>query len=67
MHEKFFRKDHEGTVAVRPSKLQLLATRFEKLRMLEDETISDFNSKLCDIANESFALGVKKDFNLCIL
>ena len=27
--------------------------------MLEYETISDFNSKLCDIANEAFALGEK--------
>ena len=27
--------------------------------MLEHETISDFNSKLCDIANEAFAFGEK--------
>ena len=27
--------------------------------MMENETISDFNSKLCDIANEAFALGEK--------
>ena len=27
--------------------------------MLEDETISDFNSKLCDIVNEAFTLGEK--------
>ena len=27
--------------------------------MLKDETISDFNSKLFDIANEAFALGEK--------
>ena len=27
--------------------------------MLEDETISDFNSKLCDIANEAFTFGEK--------
>ncbi|XP_024028691.1 uncharacterized protein LOC112093781 [Morus notabilis] len=50
---------HEGTTAVRLSKLQILTTRFENLRMLEDETIFDFNSKLCDIANEAFALGEK--------
>ena len=37
----------------------MLASRFEDLRMLEDETISDFNSKLCDIANEAFTLGEK--------
>ena len=44
---------HDGTAAVRLSKLQILITRFENLRMLEYETISDFNSKLCDIANEA--------------
>ena len=27
--------------------------------MSEEETISDFNGKLCDIANESFSLGEK--------
>ena len=37
----------------------MLATRFEELRMMKNETISDFNSKLCDIANEAFALGKK--------
>ncbi|XP_024019486.1 uncharacterized protein LOC112091030 [Morus notabilis] len=50
---------HEGTATVRQSKLNMLTTRFETLRMLEIETISEFNSRLCDIANESFALGEK--------
>ena len=50
---------HEGTSSVKISKLQMLASRFEDLRMLEDETISDFNSKLCDIVNEAFNLGEK--------
>ena len=37
----------------------MLASRFEDLKILEDETISDFNSKLYDIANETFNLGEK--------
>ena len=37
----------------------MLASRFKDLRMMEDETINDFNSKLCDIANEAFAFGEK--------
>ena len=37
----------------------MLGSRFEDLRMLEDETISYFNSKLCDIANEAFILDEK--------
>ncbi|KAK2436489.1 hypothetical protein QL285_021481 [Trifolium repens] len=50
---------HEGTSKVRMSKLQLLTTKFENLRMDEDETISEFNTRLRDIANSSFALGEK--------
>ena len=50
---------HEGTKAVRLSKLQILTSRFENLGMKEDESISQFNSRLCDIANEAFALGEK--------
>ena len=37
----------------------MLTSKFEDLRMKDDETISDFNLKLCDIANETFALGEK--------
>ncbi|XP_012852368.1 PREDICTED: uncharacterized protein LOC105971978 [Erythranthe guttata] len=48
---------YEGTSTVKTSKLQMLATRFESLHMEEDETIADFHAKLCDISNESYALG----------
>jgi hypothetical protein len=41
------------------SKLQLLTTNFENLRMDEYETILDFNTKLRDIANLAFSLGEK--------
>ena len=37
----------------------MLAFKFEDLKMMEHETNSDFNSKLCDIENEAFALGEK--------
>lgn len=47
---------HEGTSKVCMSRLQLLTTKFENLKMMEDESISDFNIHLCDIANTSFAL-----------
>ncbi|KAI3457270.1 hypothetical protein Pfo_013933 [Paulownia fortunei] len=50
---------YEGTIAVRMSKLQILASRFENLRMEKSETIATFNAKLCDIANEAQALGEK--------
>lgn len=41
------------------SRLQLLTTKFESLKMLEEETIIEFNVRLLDIANESFDLGEK--------
>lgn len=41
------------------SKLQLLTTKFQSLKMSEDETIVEFNVRLLDIANESFSLGEK--------
>ena len=49
----------EGIDAVCESKLELLTAKFENLRMSEEENISDFNRKLCDVANELFALEEK--------
>ena len=46
----------EGSGDVKRNKLWSLATRFENLRMLDDDSLSDFYTKLCDISNESFAL-----------
>ena len=37
----------------------MLTSRFEDLRMMANKTISDFNFKLCEIANEVFAFGEK--------
>ena len=49
----------EGTNAIRESMLELLTAKFENFRMNEEETIISFNGKLCNIANELFALGEK--------
>src|ERR1044072_4958825 len=48
---------HEGTLRVRVSRLQMLTTKFESLKMSEEQTIADFNMQIRDIANASFALG----------
>lgn len=48
---------HEGASKIRMSMLQLLTKKFVNLRMNEEESISDFNIKLRDMANTSFALG----------
>src|ERR1044072_1368422 len=50
---------HEGTSRVRMSRLQMLTTQFETLRMGEDQTIAEFHMQIRDIANSSFALGEK--------
>ena len=47
----------EGTSSVERTKLDMLASRFENLRMDEEETLAQFSAKLCDISNECFALG----------
>ena len=48
---------HEGTKTVKISKIQMLTTRFETLRMLEDENFDAFITKLSEIVNSFHALG----------
>ena len=48
---------HEGTSTVRRSKLQLLTTKFENIRMEETETFMEFYTKLSYICNSMFVLG----------
>ena len=47
----------EGTTSVKRTKLDMLASRFENMRMDEEEIVAQFSAKLCDISNECFALG----------
>ena len=48
---------YEGTKAVKNSKLQRLTTRFEEIKMEEDESFDEFYAKLKDIVNSAFNLG----------
>nr|KJB14009.1 hypothetical protein B456_002G106200 [Gossypium raimondii] len=48
---------HEATSVVKRFKLQILTTKFENLRMQENETIGEFYAKLCDFSNQAFAFG----------
>ncbi|XP_075665564.1 uncharacterized protein LOC142635260 [Castanea sativa] len=48
---------HEGTKAVKINKLQQLTSRFESIRMFEDESFDEFYAKLNDIVNFAFNLG----------
>ncbi|KAL5578055.1 hypothetical protein UlMin_019754 [Ulmus minor] len=48
---------HEGTEGVKRSKLQILTSQFESIRMEEGEKVADFNAKLIDITNRSCLSG----------
>ncbi|KAL5553110.1 hypothetical protein UlMin_040511 [Ulmus minor] len=48
---------HEGTDGVKRSKLQMLTSQFESIRMEEGEKVADFNAKLINITNRSCLLG----------
>ncbi|RVW80520.1 hypothetical protein CK203_052887 [Vitis vinifera] len=48
---------HEGTNAMKVSKLQMLTSRFETIRMDDHETFREFHVKLMDFVNSSFNLG----------
>ncbi|CAJ2673932.1 unnamed protein product [Trifolium pratense] len=50
---------HEGTPQVKMSKLQILTTQFENLRMKDEETIQDFHMTILDYDNQFDALGEK--------
>ena len=47
---------HEGTKAVKINKLQQLTTRFESIRMSDDESFDEFYAKLKDIVNSTYNL-----------
>jgi len=50
---------HEGTSKVKMLRLQLLTTKFENVKMMEDENIHDFNMNVLDMANSFDSLGEK--------
>ncbi|MCI24666.1 gag-pol polyprotein, partial [Trifolium medium] len=50
---------HEGTDKVKMSRLQLLTTKFENLRMKKDESIHDFHMNVLDFVNSFDSLGEK--------
>ncbi|CAM8877574.1 unnamed protein product [Rhodiola kirilowii] len=47
---------NEGTAKVKISRMEKVTSKFQSLKMKEDETIADFNTRALDISNESFAL-----------
>jgi hypothetical protein len=48
---------NEGTKLVKSAKLQMLISRFEEIKMLEEETFGEFYSKISDLRNSMVSLG----------
>ncbi|XP_019171075.1 PREDICTED: uncharacterized protein LOC109166637 [Ipomoea nil] len=48
---------YEGTASVKQSKLQMVQTDFEDLKMKDDETIVDFHARVQELANRASILG----------
>ena len=48
---------HKGTKAVKINKLQQLTSKFESIRMSDDEFFNEFYAKLNDIVNSTYNLG----------
>ncbi|XP_065616696.1 uncharacterized protein LOC136062039 [Quercus suber] len=52
---------YEGTKKVKDTKLQMLTTRFEELKMSEEESFDSFYSKLNEVVVGKFNLGEKTE------
>ncbi|XP_019171062.1 PREDICTED: uncharacterized protein LOC109166624 [Ipomoea nil] len=48
---------HEGNTTVRQSKLQMIQTEFENLKMEEEENITQFSTRVLSISGDAFNLG----------
>jgi len=48
---------YEGTKLVKFAKLQMLISKFEEIKMLEEETFWEFYSKMSDLRNSTVSLG----------
>ena len=52
---------YEGMKKVKDTKLQMLTTRFEELRMSKDDSLDSFYSKLNEVVIGKFNLGEKTE------
>jgi hypothetical protein len=48
---------YDGTKLVKSAKLQMLISKFEEIKMLEEETFEEFYSKMSDLRNSMVSLG----------
>ena len=55
--QNIFQTVHEGIKADKINKLQQLTSKFESIRMSDDESFDKFYAKLNDIVNSAYNLG----------
>ena len=60
-HRRYWKTTYEGTKKVKDTKLQMLTTRFEELKISEDESFDSFYSKLNEVVVSKFNLGEKTE------
>jgi hypothetical protein len=48
---------YDGTKLVKSIKLQMLISKFEEIKMLEEETFGEFYTKISDLRNSMVSLG----------
>jgi hypothetical protein len=48
---------YEGTKLVKSARLQMLISKFEEIKMLEEETFGEFYTKISDLRNSMVSLG----------
>ncbi|KAA0064119.1 gag-pol polyprotein [Cucumis melo var. makuwa] len=56
---KILKVAYEGTSKVKISRLQLITLKFEALKMIEDESVSEYNERVLEVANDLLLLGEK--------
>jgi len=56
---QIFETTYKGTKLVKSTKLQMLISRFEEIKMLEEETFGEFYTKISDLRNSMVSLGKK--------
>jgi hypothetical protein len=50
---------YEGTKLVKSAKLQMLISRFEEIKLIENETFGEFYTRMNDLRNSMVSLGKK--------
>jgi 3-hydroxyacyl-CoA dehydrogenase len=54
---KILKTTYEGTKLVKSAKLQMLISKFEEIKTLEEKTFEEFYTKISDLRNSMVSLG----------